>query len=88
MVRSPNLIRRPRGVFVTRLMNSDGGNYSRRRGGLSNRVREGWANYPAKFQKEREVTVRVSREQGSGGRERMKGGELSRKIQEKVLVGC
>ena len=37
MVRSPRLIRRPRGVFVTRLLNSDGGDYSKERDGVSSR---------------------------------------------------
>ena len=81
--RDSNLIRRPRGVFVTRLMNSDGGNYSRWRGVVSNRV-SGGSNYPARFLKERDGGASVEEE---GEREWKKGIELSRKFQEKSGLG-
>ena len=85
MVRSPNLIRRPRGVFVTRLMNSDGGNYSIWRRAVSNRVRGGGKLSRQIAERERDGGASVEEE---GEREWMKGIELSRKFHEKVWVGC
>ena len=67
------------------LMNSDGGNYSRWRRAVSNRVRGGVKLSRQISERERDGGASVEEE---GERERMKGIELSRKFQEKVWVGC
>ena len=69
------------------LMNSDGGNYSRWRRAVSNRVSGRGRTIPQVSERER-VDGAYAEEEGEREWERMKGIELSRKFPEGVVVRC